>query len=155
MRRTQEELFVRYDQLNALFLKVEERLTKHHIPRPVEYIYSKNYIDDNPNGELAFECLGLQKVKGKWRICHGTYTCCQDGPSAWTPVVDCSAEVRAAAARHVAKHLPDLEKAVIERTEKFIPEVDSAVQALAKALNQPLNINGLIAERAKLNCRVE
>lgn len=147
-----DELFVRYDKLNALWLEAEEQLTQLHIPRPVECIYHDYEPDSrDPNFRIA-ECLGLQKIKGKWRICYGAYDLSSEPePSDWTPITDCSASIRVEA----AEHLPKLRKAVVESAEKFIPKVDSAIMQLAEALDQSANLNDLLAERAKLNGQAE
>lgn len=143
--KVRKELFARYDQLNALWLQAEERLTKHHVPRPVQYIYARysRIVEDDPEAV----CLGLQKVKGKWRICYGEcYACSQPGPD-WLPITECSAEIRVAA----AEHLSGLEHAAIESAEQFIPKVEMAIQKLTEALGQPDALAALLAERAKLN----
>jgi len=150
--KAQKELFTRYDQLNALWLKAEERLTKYHIPRSVEHIYRECLIDErDPGSGPVWDCLGLQKVKGKWRICWGSYCYSDPEPSVWTPITECSAEIRVGA----AMHLPGLEEAVVKSAETFIPRVDGAIQALADAIAQPDPLASLLAERAKLNGRHE
>ena len=151
-QKLREELFPRYDRLNAFWQKVEEQLTEFHIPRPVEFPYRKRRIDwcDPDAGEVR-ECLGVQRVKGKWRICHASYVDDYRGPPepdiTWVPIIECSAEIRVRAATHV----PGLKKAIIESAEKFIPKVDEAIQALAEALGEDGNLAELLAERAKLN----
>jgi hypothetical protein len=150
--KARKELFARYDRLNALWLEAEERLTKYHIPRPVKHEYCEYLLDEgDPNSGSMWDCLGLQKVKGKWRICHGSYYYIEPGPSNWTPIVDCSAEVRVWA----AKHLLGLEEEVVKSAEKFIPKVEDAIQALTSALGQPDQLADLLAERAKLNGRAD
>jgi len=147
-----KELFARYDQLNALWIKAEERLTKYHIPHAVEFNYCSYRIDYNdPSAGEMLDYLSLQKVKGKWRICFGSCYYLGPGPSEWTPIVDCSAEIRV----NAAKYLPGLETAVVESAERFIPRVDSAIRALIHALAQPDNLAELLAERAKLNGQAE
>src|SRR5437870_2224988 len=95
-RKAREELFTRYDQLNALWLAAEERLTNQHIPHEVCHPYHQYNIDEqDPMAGYACNCLGLVKVKGKWRICYGTYDYSYPFPRDWTPIVDCSAEIRA------------------------------------------------------------
>lgn len=142
------ELFRRYDHLNALWFQAEEELTKLHIPQPVSYVYA-SYDDDPYDGTTNVSlCLGLQKVKGKWRICH-TECPSYDGPGPydWTPITDCSAETRVRA----AKYLPEFREAVVKSAEQFIPKVDEAIKAMQQALNT--DIQQLLAERAKLNGR--
>jgi hypothetical protein len=151
-QKVRKELFARYDQLNALWLKAEERLTKHHVPRPVQCIYAlPNTGEPEDQGLPEAVCLGLQKVKGKWRICYGVYWFSAQPDADWLPITECSAEIRVEAARH----LPKLEKAAVESAEKFIPKVDEAIQQLAEALGKPDNLADLLAERAKLNGQTE
>ncbi len=150
--KARTELFARYDQLNALWLKAEERLTKNHVPLPVEHIYARyDSVEQQYYGVGGCECLGLQKIKGKWRICYGVYWFSSQPDADWVPITECSAETRVEA----AKHLPGLEKAVIESAEKFIPRVDDAIQALTEALAQPDNLAYLLAERARLNGKAD
>jgi hypothetical protein len=154
--KARKELFARYDQLNALWEKAEERLTRFHVPTAVQTI-SVDYCDEDGNpdsdpdsGALGF-CLGLQKIKGKWRICYGEYYSPNQREADWQPITECSAEIRVDAVRL----LPHLEMAVVESAEKFIPRVDSAIQSLTEALGKPDNIEDLLAERARLNGKAE
>jgi hypothetical protein len=148
-KKVRDELFSRYDQINALWLKAEEQITQFHIPQPVQFTYgSYNLEDPGPYYCEVCECLGLFKIKGKWRICYGSFLPDHEGgPNEWTPITEASAQIRIEA----ASHLPDLKKAVVESAEKFVPKVDQAIQALAAALKQPDNLAELLAERAKLN----
>lgn len=147
-KKVRNELFTRYDQLNALWSKAEAELTKVHIPKPVTFGYDHHPFDDfRPEQGGYTVCLGLQKTKGEWRICYG---CCGDHepePDTWTPIVECSAEIRVQA----AKHLPGLRKKAVESAEKFVPKVDEAIAALTAALDPNSNLEELLAERAKLN----
>jgi hypothetical protein len=142
----QQELFHRYDELTALWLKAEEELTKLHVPRTVCHVYADYEEDWHDPGSTVCLCLGLVKIKGKWRICHGAFQAHYAGePDSWTPINDCSAETRVWA----AKHLPGLREAVVKSAEDFVPKVDDAIKALKGALNT--DINELLAERAKFN----
>jgi hypothetical protein len=149
--KARETLFGRYDQLNALWLRAEEELTKFHIPRPVSYPYLK-YEEDyqNPLSEVN-HCLGVQRIKGKWRVCHAfdyPYRGYPEFEPTWTPITDCSVEIRVQA----AKHIPQLREAVVKSAEGFIPKVDEAIKELRNALNLPHeHLQALLAERAKLN----
>ena len=141
-------LFERYDQLNALWLEAERQLSKFHIPRPVCYEYASDWEDGRP---VIGHCLGVRKIKGKWRICCGSY--CYFAPDEspdWEPITECSAEIRAGA----ASHLPKLREKVVESAEEFIPRVDKAIEELKEVLDVPdENLQALLAERAKLNGR--
>jgi hypothetical protein len=150
--QARDALFGRYDQLNALWLQAEEELTKAHIPRLVSCAYLK-YEEDyqHPDSEVH-HCLGIQKINGKWKICHAIYCPYLADPCSeptWTPITECSAEIRVLA----AKHLPQLREAVVESAETFIPKVDEAINALREAIRPAPSdqIRSLLAERAKLN----
>ncbi len=152
-KKVRDELFSRYDQINALWQQAEEQITQFHIPEPVQFTYGSYEIDyRNPYSEVC-ECLGVFKIKGKWRICYGSFMPNETvgGPDEWTPITEASAQIRVEA----ASHLPGLKKAVVESAEKFVPKVDQAIQALSAALAQPANIAELLAERAKLNGKAE
>jgi len=130
-------LFVRYDELNSLWTAAEEQLTKLHIPCAVRYCYLQ-YPEDSyrPDEGYIEECLGLQKIKGKWRICH-TVSAWNDPEYYWTPITECSAETRVQA----AKHLAGLRQAIVESAEGFIPKVDEAIDVLkAEVSNHTENV---------------
>lgn len=144
----QTTLFERYDKLNALWTQAEEELTAIHVPNGVEFSYSSGEDPENP-GYAYYSCLGLQKIKGKWRICHGS---CSDGRpyvDDWTPITECSGAIRAT----VGRHLPKFREEVVKSAENFILMVDKGIDELGAALNKCRNDNlpELLAERAKLN----
>jgi len=142
-------LFSRYDQLNDLWLRAEKELAKFHIPRAAEFCY-QCYDDHGFEGELLREYLGVRKIKGKWRICLGSFRreTADETSDQWTPITDCSAETRVWA----VEYLPQLWEAVVKSAESFIPEVDEAIDKLRKALNVPdEHLRALLAERAKMN----
>src|SRR5205807_7395386 len=134
--KARQELFVRYDQLNALLGKQEERLARYHIPRPVCHVYATRDLDHhNPNSGFYQECLGIQKVKGKWRLCYGSFDYNECSLHDWMPIVECSVEVRIEAVKHIAA----LEQKLVESTEEFIPEVDQAIRTLTEILDRASN----------------
>jgi hypothetical protein len=153
-QQTRDLLFPKYDTLNALWIQAEERLSRQHIPRSVCFKYGEDYNPEeegsNPTG---FHCLGLEKIKGQWRICYGWFSSYSHAwePSEWTPIIECAAEIRVGAARHYGSFV----QAVVDAAEKFVPEVDEAITALANSLGVPVNdqLRQLLAERAKLNGR--
>jgi hypothetical protein len=153
-QKVRATLFARYDQLNALWQRAEAELTRNHIPRPVHFEYYHYPLDpDQPDREQVCECLGLQKINGKWRLCHGVYVAGSWGsePSDWKPMIESSGEDRVRA----AEHLPAFRDAVIDSAERFVEEVDRAIKAMSDALGVPTNLPDLLAERAKLNGKVE
>ena len=131
-RKAGEELFTRYDKLNDLWKQTEERLTKYHIPRSVSYTYASYYPDDEceQQGVQRHNMLGLQKVKGSWRICSGE--CDDRWPDSehWTPITECSALHRV----QTVKHLPGLEEAIVENGATTGYEFDYMVHAVGFGL---------------------
>jgi len=152
---SRETLFRLYDELNSLWLEAEKRLTEGHIPRSVCHVYAECELDwRGPNRGTISYCLGLQKVKGKWRICHSSYLAwCEPEPEGndWTAIADCSAEIRV----NAAEYLPGLEEEIVKSAEGFVPMVEKAIQTLQRSLNQKPSdqIRELLDERAKLNGR--
>lgn len=142
-------LFSKYDQLNLLFEAAEQELTRHHVPHAFshEYIFREN---EQGNG-LVF-ALGIQKIKGKWRLCHTSYWYPHeyyDGDYIWTPIVECSGEHRIQAAGHIA----GLREKLVESLEGAIPKADEAIRNLRSTVAELKSddLVKLLAERAKLN----
>lgn len=131
VQTARDELFPRYDALNALWLKVEEQLTATHIPRPVVRAYS-HALDPNGSSDSdeIHDCLGLQKIRGKWRICYSLFYDTNPIYEDWKPITECSAHIRVEAAKHVEV----FRKAIVDSAESFIPHVDDAIDRLATFL---------------------
>jgi hypothetical protein len=127
----QKALFGRYDRLNEKLKLAEGRLTSRHIPHVVGVVY-RTQEDDCNNPGLAWDryCIGLAKIKGEWRLCHGVTDDQDQNWPDWKPLVDCSAEDRVNSAPHLAK----LEAKLVEAAEKFVPKVDKALVELDKYL---------------------
>lgn len=121
----QEKLFNLYDQLNALWTEAERQFTEFHVPQIVKYKFGVY------GGES--EWLGLYKISGKWRICYDQADE-KTGPWDWFPIVECSADIRTRAAKHIA----GLRQAVVESSEAYIPVVEEAIALLSSALKTPL-----------------
>ena len=155
-QKARDTLFSRYDVLNALWLNAEGQLTQFHIPCPVYCKYDEHRDPKDGSGAATSKYLSLQKIKGKWRICYGVIYDWDLDPGyawevdpGWTPITECSAQVRVEAARHLDK----LREQVVKSAEDFITEVDEAIDTLAAAVRHSENIErkDLLAERAKLN----
>lgn len=119
--QAREQLFERYDQLNALWQKAEEQFRKNHIPRPVVYEFPRD--PDLTVADELHEYLSLQKIKGEWHICHGGLLEYSPEDLDWKPITECSAELRV----EMVKHLPGLRQAAVESAEQFVPAVDAAI----------------------------
>ena len=149
-QNARDMLFERYDVLNAHWLQVEEQLTAFHIPRSVSYAYKKYPDPDGAEGGMIHKRLGLRKIRGKWRICYCLYYYdAFPDMEDWTPITECSAEIRVEAARHVE----GLREAIVKSAESFISRVDKAISSLATAVGLPTSTEsqGSLADRAKLN----
>jgi hypothetical protein len=154
-KKANQEIFHRYDRLNSLWTEVEKYLTRDHIPCPVEITY-RSYAPDEDHANHGWDCcndlLGLQKIKGQWRVCHGFRDDrWPDADAGWTPIADCSGVVRSVCAKHVVA----LEKAIIESAESFIPVVDAAIAELEGFLivPNPSELAEMLTERSRLNGR--
>lgn len=150
-RTASDELFSKYDRLNDLWNQVEVRLTKYHIPRPVDFTYASYFPDAEyeHHGVERHDMLGIQKVKGEWRICLGSSDDIHPEEDNWTLVSECSALLRVQA----AKHLSGLEEAIISDAEGFISIVEQAILEMSNFLDpKPSDqIRELLEERARLN----
>ncbi len=123
-------LFQKYDELGALWLQAEKLLTARHIPHTISYLYycpsSQQEEEEDPIGKS----LGVAKIQGKWRICHGEVRR-DDAETDWTPIADCSAYSRV----RLARHLPKLREEIVAASERFVPKVDAAIAFLKKELS--------------------
>jgi len=122
--QARNQLFERYDQLNALWTNAEEVIGRFHIPVAVWYEYRTD-LQHSGNPETG-HCLGVLKVKGKWRIYHRTYCHLSDKESDVTPITECSAETRV----KTTEYLPKLLDRVVASAERFISRVDEAIEAI-------------------------
>jgi hypothetical protein len=129
-------LETRFNQLNSAIEAHETKLVKMMVTRDawVEY-HSCEDNPDNPSGAYKYY-LGMIKERGAWRLCHGhayeSYI--GDRPDEgidWKPLVDESVETRIKSAAHIDK----LRAAIVESKERLVPELEDAIQTLAKSLS--------------------
>ena len=123
-----------FDQLNAAWEKIEDFFRSQGILAPTYISYAPlecwhNSVEPETVGELV---LGIEKIKGKWRICHSAYDYRQGEVGTWTPVSDCSTELRTELLDHVGK----LFEKLVESNEKYVPEVQKAVAKSAAVLKE-------------------
>lgn len=124
----------RFSQLNAAFEAHEAKLKSMMVPKYVSVVY-KSYPDDDqqPAGEYEFH-LGMTKMRGTWRLCHGSsyesYIGDRDEGIDWKPIVEASIEDRLRAADHIEK----LREAIVKEKEKLVPDVEKAIATLAHSL---------------------
>lgn len=120
------------NDLNAKIDGHEKQLKKMMIPRDVEYTYHKEDVLDGEGrclGETYYH-VGLIKLQGSWRLCHGIEDTCVPYDTNWKPLVDSSIGDRLRA----VPHLETLRSKVVEEKKKLIPELEAAIDILSKSL---------------------
>lgn len=128
-----EALDTRLSQLSAAIEAHEKALKAMKIPRNVIHCYLSEEIRDE-NGQITGSCydyyIAMIKWQGTWRLCHDMNY--EPGPSIfdWKPLVDCSISDRLRA----APHLDELRKKIVDEKTKLIPELEAAIEGLAKSL---------------------
>jgi hypothetical protein len=126
------DLHNKLDELKRIWVQAEKTLkAKINPPRHVWVAYRKEVTD--PNGFERYDCLGVIRYRGEWRLCIAHYEePHEEGPSDWKPMTDCSFEDRLDAAPHIFKLAKEIEKSEAE----LGPRIDDAVQLLKDALTQ-------------------
>lgn len=148
MRATvaQNGLFARYDELNQVWHDAERMLTSFHIPHEYNVIYVSYWADnDGPSYEEHLH-LGLQKVKGSWRICHGYSDDIHPEVRVWTPITECSAMIRVSAATHFDK----LFEEAVRVSEQFLLRTAKAISHLRNFMTSQQDLADELADKAKL-----
>lgn len=102
---------------------------------PVGYYYEDDRHDMQPIGEYV---LGIQKIKGSWRVCYGTFDYRHASEISWTPVTECPIQERMDLLESVAL----LFGKVVETNEKYLEEIDAAVRKSDQVLAE-LNVTEL------------
>lgn len=113
-----------FDQLNDSWAKIEDFFRRQGILQSAEHSYGELKHWHNPAESEVYgeKLIGVQKIKGKWRICYGEFHH-QHGDSDWTPVSDCNVDVRTEMLNHVGK----LFEVLVDANEKYVPELEQAV----------------------------
>jgi hypothetical protein len=120
-------LAVKYDHLNQMIASTEEFFKSLKCPTPAFISY--DLLNDEEAGIFEWDVLGFTKFNDKWRIVHGY--CNSENHGIFEnlqPLADCPISVRVSAASEIEQ----LYKEIIERKEKFIPEVDNAINEFVK-----------------------
>lgn len=120
-----EKMADRLDKINELFDAAEKRL---RALRPIRDVG----VEFTTDRDACTHILGLAKYEGKWRLMHASF-----GPdaSAAAPqdlIINRSAEIRIAAAKHVRR----LHEAIVFQREGFVEELDAAIAALTNTLKE-------------------
>jgi hypothetical protein len=129
-----EALDTRLSQLNAAIEAHEKALKAMKIPRNVIHCYrSEDILDYNgqATGNTNDYFIAMIKWQGTWRLCHDMrYSGDYGSDFSWKPLVDSSIPDRLRA----APHLDELRKKIVEEKRKVIPELEAAIEGLAKSL---------------------
>lgn len=146
----------RLKQLNAAIDAHEKALKAMMIPRDTSFVYCReDEMDDNgqPSGHWWDSMLGIIKLSGSWRLCHGTFDSRihWEGVT-WKPLVDSSVADRMSAICHLDK----LREAVVKEKEQLVPELESALEVAVKGLeNYPKASKGrrVVSARVRIERR--
>lgn len=113
-----------FDEINQSWARIESHFQKQGILREVEHRVDTETVwtgnDYEPVGEIS---IGVQKRRGKWRICYGFMPFHGPGEVEWTPITDCQIQTRIEFLEHVSK----LFEKLVESNESYVPEVEKAV----------------------------
>ena len=121
-KKTMQTVSPLFDELNKTWEEIEKFFRQQGILRDV--LHGFGTLEDERYGPQADLLIGIQKQRGEWRICYGTYY--YNNPedvTNWTPVTECSTEVRI----ELLDHVNDLFEKLVKRNEEFIPELEQAV----------------------------
>lgn len=142
----QNGLYARYDELNETWLEAERMLTSFHVPHDFDVVYSSTSSDNDGPAYEEHSHLALIKVKGTWRICHGFSDDVQPEVRVWTPITECSALIRVAAAPHFEK----LFEEAVRVSEQFLLRTAKAISHLRKFMTSQQDLADELADKAKL-----
>lgn len=116
-----------FAQVNSNWEKVESYLKAKGVLHSVEHSFGQleKWLDPGTCDTFGDRLIGIQRVKGKWRVCYGTfYYCDPNGETDWTPITECSMEIRI----ELLEHVPKLFEALVVANEKYIPTLEKAVE---------------------------
>ncbi|HTU26900.1 MAG TPA: hypothetical protein VMF30_15950, partial [Pirellulales bacterium] len=129
----------RLKKLQGAIEEYEASLRKLMIPRDVWHTYrSQDHEDDHGQccGSTEY-MIGMSKVGGNWRLCHGVSE--QWGPGYFEskPLVDTPIPFRLEG----IKHLEELRHEIVEKKKELIPEIEDAIEGIQAALENPKTWN--------------
>ena len=112
-----------FDRINHAWDEIEDFFRKQGVLRPASFTY-RNWSESNGQGEWGGQrLLGVEKVKGKWRICHGDLY--DNGPLdvSWMPMAECGIELRI----EMLEYVGELFAVMVKSNEEYIAEIEQAV----------------------------
>lgn len=111
-----------YDRINSVWEKAEDFFRSQGILAPVSYCYTGDH-----NSE---QYLGLQKMSGKWRLCHGYFNNSDPDGTEWKLITDEPIERRVS----LLKYIAELYEKLVESNEAVIPKLENAAEEAEKTL---------------------
>jgi hypothetical protein len=88
----------RIEQLNAAYEKAKAELRKMRLMGHCRVVYDRWLNDDQNPSFSCFSYIGIVKLDGQWRMCHG-YGDESDETIAWKPIRDASIQERISVVR--------------------------------------------------------
>lgn len=125
----------RLKQLQAVIDEYEASLKKLLIPRDVWYTYKTQPDRDDQGqciGSTAY-MIGMTKIGGNWRLCHGISDQWGSGDFDSKPLVDTPIPLRIES----VEHLEALRHEIVEKKKDLIPELEDAIQGVKAAIDNP------------------
>ena len=129
------EIDIKFDRINDLWMKVEKKLLKEQPPRRITCIYRSFEVEEY-DGEQAYcgrvrRYLGIQRHAGKWRVCYAsTWSKADEENLPWKPVAECDMDSRMEATDGIEL----LKREVANTRTTFIPKLDETIEKLERAL---------------------
>jgi hypothetical protein len=125
----------RLKQLQVVIEEYEASLKKLLILRDVWHTYRTQDHEDEQGqytGSTDY-MIGMTKVGGSWRLCHGIFD--QWGPGHFDskPLVDTPIPLRFES----VKHLEALRHEIVEKKKELIPEIEDAIRTVEAARDNP------------------
>ena len=124
------EVDVKLDRLNDLWMKLERKLLKEQPPRRITRGYREVHVGEDGD-VIERRYIGIQRHHGKWRICYAvTWDQSDESNLPWKPITECDIETRVDATKGIGV----LKFEVGHTRTFFIPAVDEAIDRLEKSL---------------------
>jgi len=124
------EVDIKLDRVNDLWMKLERKLLKAQPPRRITCQYSQ--VETGEDGDITERrYIGIQRHHGNWRICYAvTWDVSDETNLPWKPITECDVETRMDATEGI-----DSLKFEVDNTRTFfIPALDKAIDCLERAL---------------------
>ena len=123
-----EVLANRLDQLSAAFDHIEAGLRAMRIPVDTDIKYESWPVDPPNYGCERHAHIGMIKIQGQWRLCHGYSDDSNPDVAEWKPIRETPIYVRLA----VAPHLEKLKQEIVRQKERVIPKIEAAIAQLSR-----------------------